>query len=96
VKRKRRGAGDEHGQQYPERERQWRRRDAGASERRGAARRANLDRELDVERAALAVIAAIIAVALLGVATAVAGPDNVKLALTADARAASAVEAARD
>ena len=49
-----------------------------------------------MERAALAVIAAIVAVALLGVATAVAGPDNVELALTADARAASAVEAARD
>ena len=49
-----------------------------------------------MERAALAAIAAIVAVALLGVATAVAGPANVELALTADTRAASAVEAARD
>jgi len=72
--------------------------DAGTQARRSVAVprwRANLDREFDVERAALAVIAAIVAVALLGVATAVAGPANVELALTADTRAASAVEAAR-
>lgn len=55
--------------------------------------RAGLERELDAARGARAIVAAVIALALLALATAETGPVKVELASAVEARAVAATDA---